>query len=517
MARRQSRRRNARPGHREHRIPGALQQSPYTQVRLPYAPTEILSADQVEAIHETSLKILENVGMKVLDTEARRYFREAGAEVDDDSEIVKIDRHLVGEKLALVPDEFEVIARNPERNFRIGGQCTSFASVGGPAYVHDMENGRRAGTYAEVCDFLKLVQSLNIIHQEGGGPFEPLDLPETTRYLDLYYAQLTLMDKNWQPWGLGHARARDAIEMMAITLGCTREEMKDRVAFTCVINTNSPLQLDIPMGQGLIEMALHGQCVIVTPFTLSGAMSPVTLAGALAQQNAEVLAGVTLTQCVRPGAPAAYGSFTTNVDMKTGSPAFGTPEYVQAAQISGQLARRCRLPFRSSNVTAANDVDAQAAYESEMSLWGALTGHAHMVHHAAGWLCGGLAGSFEKLIIDAEMLQMMAHYHVPPVVDTDTLGLDVIESVGHGGHFFGTEHTLARYETAFYAPLVSDWDNYDNWKERGSLTATQRATGVWKQMLNEYEQPPLDPAIEEALRDYVERRKREIADGINVP
>jgi len=512
MSRRESRRRSRAP-----RTVGELAQPPYRQVELPYAPMEVLSADHVEAIHEASLKVLETVGMKVLHAGARGYFRAAGAEVDESGQVVRLDRGLVMEKLAGVPSQFEIQARNPARSFRVGGRCTQFSSVGGPAFVHDMEKGRRAGTYAEVCDFLKLVQSLNILHQEGGSPFEALDLPQTSRHLDLHYAQLTLMDKNWQPWGLGRERARDGLEMMAIALGCAREDLVKRTVFACVINTNSPLQLDIPMAEGLIEMASHNQSVVVTPFTLSGAMSPVTLAGALVQQNAEALAGITLTQCVRPGSPAVYGSFTTNVDMKSGSPAFGTPEYAQAAQISGQLARRYNLVLRSSNVTAANDVDAQAAYESGMSLWGALTGHAHMIHHAAGWLCGGLAGSFEKLIIDAEMLQMMAHYSVPPAMDVDSLAVAAIADVGHGGHFFGTEHTLERYETAFYTPLVSDWDNYDNWKLRGSQSATTRATAIWKQMLQEYEKPPIDPGVEEALREYVERRKREIDKGVGVP
>jgi trimethylamine--corrinoid protein Co-methyltransferase len=318
------------------------------------------------------------------------------------------------------------------------------------------------------------------------------------------------MDKNWQPWGLGAERARDGLEMAAIAMGVPREELWRRPVFTCIINTNSPLMLDVPMAEGLIEMARHGQAVVVTPFTLAGAMAPVTLAGALALQNAEALAGIALTQCVRPGAPVMYGAFTTNVDMRTGAPAFGTPEYVQAAQISGQLARRYDLPFRSSNVTTAHAVDAQAAYESEMALWGAITAHAHLVNHAAGWLGGGLTASFEKLILDAELLQMMTAWLSPPAVDADSLGLDAIAEAGHGGHFFGTAHTLARYESAFYAPLLSDWDNYDNWLDRGSPDAALRANRIWKQLLAEYEQPGIDPGVDEALRDYVARRKREI-------
>ena len=237
--------------------------------------------------------------------------------------------------------------------------------------------------------FSELVQSLNIIHQEGGGGFEALDLPAETRHLDLFYAEITLTDKNWQPWCMGRSQTTDALNMAAISLGKSVEDLCEVPVFAGIINTNSPLQLDIPMAEGLITMAEHGQAAVITPFTLAGAMSPVTIAGALAQQHAEAMAGIALTQCVRPGVPVMYGGFTSNVDMKTGSPAFGTPEYAQAAQASGQLARHIGVPFRSSNVNSANTNDAQAAYESMMSLWGAMTGQAHMINHAAGWLGGG--------------------------------------------------------------------------------------------------------------------------------
>ncbi len=505
--------------HREGRSPrtvGAIRQLPWRQPRLSYRPVEILGADAIEAIHRASLTILETTGMKVLDAEARRIFKEAGATVEESSMVVRLDRGLIEEKLTLPPSHFTLHARNPARTLEVGGAFTFFSAVGGPAFVDDLERGRHAGTYAELCDFLRLVQSLNILHQEGGGPFEPLDLPEASRHLDTHYAQLTLMDKNWQPWGLGAERARDGLEMAAIAFSVAREELWRTPVFTCIINTNSPLMLDVPMAEGLIEMARHGQAVVVTPFTLAGAMAPVTLVGAIAQQNAEALAGIVLTQCVRPGAPVIYGAFTTNVDMRSGAPAFGTPEYVQAAQISGQLARRYNLPFRSSNVTTAHAVDAQAAYESQMALWGAITAHAHLVNHAAGWLGGGLTASFEKLILDAEMLQMMAAWLVPPSVDEASLGLEAITAVGHGGHFFGAAHTLERYETAFYTPLLSDWDNYDNWRDRGSPDAATRANRIWKQLLAEYEQPPLDPGVDEALRDYVTRRKQEIHGGRTV-
>lgn len=482
-------------------------QRPWQQFELKYQPIEILSADQVMAIHDTALTILEEIGMKVLSNKARALYAKGGADIEDGSDRVRFGRDVVMNWLAQTPSQFTLVARDPAKTVKIGNGCGIFTSVGGPAYVCDLEGGRRAGTYEEQCNFIKIVQSLNVLHQEGGGPFEALDLPSRTRHLDLYYAQATLLDKNWQPQGLGSDVALDALDMAAISLGKTREALRDVCVFTCIINTNSPLQLDVPMADGLITMAEHGQCNVITPFTLAGAMSPVTIAGALAQQHAEAMAGIMLTQIVRPGVPVMYGGFTSNVDMRSGAPAFGTPEYTMAAQASGQLARLLKVPFRSSNVTAANDVDAQAAYESMMALWGAIMGGANMVLHAAGWLNGGLTASFEKLIIDAELLQMMAAYCTPFAVTPETLGLEAIRDVGPAGHFFGTAHTLERYTTAFHQPILSNWDNYDTWVERGRETAPVKANRVWKQLLMDYEKPPIDPGIDEALKDFVARRK----------
>jgi trimethylamine--corrinoid protein Co-methyltransferase len=260
--------------------------------------------------------------------------------------------------------------------------------------VSDRSGGRRPGTYREQEDFLRVVHQLPIVHQEGGGPFEAMDLPPDTRHLDLCLSLIRLLDKTWQGIALGRNRAADCIDMAAIALGTDRDGLAAAPALLTIINTNSPLTLDIPMAEGLMEFASAGQAVCITPFTLAGAMAPATLAGALVLQNAEVLATATLAQLVRPGAPVVYGSFTSNVDMRSGSPAFGTPEYTKAAQASGQLARRYALPFRSSNTTASNAVDAQAVYESAMSLWGAVLGGANLVNHAAGWLEGGLTASF---------------------------------------------------------------------------------------------------------------------------
>ena len=299
--------------------------------------------------------------------------------------------------------------------------------------------------------------------------------------------------------------------MTCIALGVSREELARDPAVMAIVNTNSPRQLDVPMTEAVLELAAAGQACCITPFTLAGSMSPVTIAGTLAQQTAEVLAVATLAQVVKPGAPIIYGSFTSNVDMQSGAPALGTPEYTKAAMASGQIARRLRLPLRSSNTTSSNCVDAQAAYESAMSLWGAIMGHANLVYHAAGWLESGLTASFEKLIVDAEMLQMMAEFLRPIEVNAGELALDAIAEVEPGGHHFGTAHTLARFETAFYMPMLSSRQNFESWQEAGSLDAARRANGIWKHLLAEYQQPPLDPAVEEALTAYVARRKGEIS------
>jgi len=496
---------------RERRAPTTgIRQLPFARVENRYPPIQLLSADEIESLHHASLRLLQEVGMEVMHDESRRILKSHGAEVDEATQRVRFDPVLIEQSVAKAPAEFTLHARNPAYDVKVGGPHMIFAATGGPAFASDLDRGRRAGNYQDMCDYIKLVHRLNVIHQEGGCPIEPTDLPADTRHLDFYRAAIGLTDKTWQCWALGGYRVEDAIEMAAISLGKTRDELKARPTTLTIINSNSPLRLDIPMGEGLCAMARAGQPVAMTPFTLAGAMSPVTIAGALTQQNAEALALIALAQVVNPGAPVLYGGFTSNVDMRTGSPAFGTPEYSKAALASGQLARRYNVPFRSSNVTASNAVDVQAAYESGMSLWGTIMGGVNLIEHAAGWLEGGLTASFEKLILDAEMLQMMREFLNPIRIDEDSLGLDAIREVGPGGHFFGTGHTLARFEKAFYEPMLSDWRNFENWQDGGSKTGTERANAIWKELLRTYEPPPLDPAIAEALDAYVARRKEEI-------
>lgn len=492
---------------------GTVRQMPFGGVVNRYPTLAIMSTDEIESIHRASLKLLSETGIEILHEESRTLLKKAGAEVDTSNLRVRFDPAMVEEKIRTVPSSFTLQARNPARNLRVGDGSLIFAATGGPAFVHDADRGRRAGNYADMCDYIRVVHQLNIIHQEGGCPCEPTDLPPDTRHLDFYHAAIRLTDKNWQCWALGGYRVEDAIEMLSIALGQTREQLRANPATLTVVNSNSPLRLDIPMGEGLCAMARAGQPVALTPFTLSGAMSPVTIAGALTQQNAEALALMTLSQVVSPGAPVLYGGFTSNVDMRTGSPAFGTPEYAKAQIASGQLARRYNVPFRSSNVTASNTVDVQAAYESGMSLWSTILGGVNLIEHAAGWLEGGLTASFEKLVLDAEMLQMMRSFLSPIVVDDDNLAVDAISEVGPGGHFFGTGHTLARFENAFYEPMLSDWRNFENWSESGGRSGTERANSIWKDLLRTYEQPALDLGVDEALEAYVARRKEEINTG----
>ncbi|HEX3428733.1 MAG TPA: trimethylamine methyltransferase family protein [Candidatus Limnocylindrales bacterium] len=499
--------------HRRHvrRTGGGIAQLPFRTLTNPFRPLEVLSADHVEEIHRASLRILAEVGVEVLGDRAIERLAAAGASVDRAARRVRFDGALVEELIATAPSEFTLHARNPDRNVVLGGRHLVFSSVGGPAFVSDLDRGRRAGNWQDFQDYVRLIGAINVIHQEAGGPLEPTDLPVATRHLDMYACLATTLDKTWHCLGFGATVVEDALEVASLARGVTRDRLAAEPSLITIINTNSPLRLDGPMSEGLIAMAEAGQAVVATPFTLAGAMTPVTLAAAIAQQNAEALFCIALTQIVRPGAPVVYGAFTSNVDMRTGSPAFGTPEYVKGAIASGQMARRYRLPWRSSNATASAVVDAQAAYESEMAVWGAVMGGVNLLYQGAGWLEGGLTASYEKLILDAEILQMMSEVLQPVVVDESSLGLDAIAEVGPGGHFFGSAHTLERFETAFYRPILSDWRNYETWAEDGAQTATQRANRIWKQLLAESEPPSLEPSAAEAIADFVAHRKGEIA------
>jgi trimethylamine--corrinoid protein Co-methyltransferase len=459
-------------------------------------------------MHVAALGILERQGMRVLSPRGRAVLAAAGASVDETSQMVRLDPGLVSQALASVPAEVSLIARNPARTCRIGGKHVVFAPVAGPPSVSDLQRGKRTGTIADFRDFVRLSQSFDVIHVLAQTT-EPQDTSINERHLDTTLAQVTLSDKAPNIYSRGDGQLADCFAMLRIAHGIDEAAFEAAPRCFSICNTNSPLQLDVPMTDGIIYFARHGQLMIVTPFTLAGAMAPVTIPGALTLAHAEALFGITLSQTVRPGAPVMYGSFTSNVDMKSGSPAFGTPEYAKAAFGAGQLARRIGVPWRCSSATASNAPDAQAAYEAQMSLWGALFGGCHFLLHAAGWLEGGLNASFEKFILDVEMLQMFAELFQPVAATPEEIGIDAVTEVGPGGHFFAAAHTMQRYRDAFYAPLVSDWRNYGAWVEAGSRTATERATTVWRDTLAGFQPPALDAAVQEELAAFVERRRRE--------
>ncbi len=484
----------------------------YRHLRNPFPAAAVLSDDEVTHLHETALAYLQRSGIRVLLPEARQVFAAAGARVDDDH-LVRLDVDLTRALVSTAPSAFSITCRNPDRSVEIGGDSLMLFPAAGPPYVSDHVHGRRSGTMADLDDFIRLTQRSEVLHSTTP-TVEPQDVPMACRHLRSMRSALVLSDKVPFVYARGRGVVADGVELVRLQHGIDEQTFGERPYCWTNINTNSPRQLDVPMSLGIIDFARAGQVTIMTPFTLSGAMAPVSLAGALLLQHIEAVAAIALAQAVRPGAPVVYGAFTSNVDMKSGAPAFGTPETVRAAIASGQLARHLGVPWRSQGASTSNTTDAQAGYETMISMLGCLTGGANLVLHAAGWQEGGLTASFEKFVLDVEMLQMLAESLQPIVVDDAELGIEAIDDVGPGGHFFGTAHTLARFETAFYEPEVFTRQNFGQWTDAGSTDAGARATGVWQRWLAEYEEPPLDGAVRDAIDDHVARR---IAAGGTLP
>jgi trimethylamine---corrinoid protein Co-methyltransferase len=479
------------------------------QPRLRFAPVDIVSRDELESIHQAALTVLREIGIDILHDEAKTILGNAGADVDPRSNRVRFDPALVESQIGLAPKSFTLHARNPERNVIVGDGYVAFCSVASTPNAFDRDGGRRPGNHRDYQNFLRLGQTFDSIHVWGGYPVEPADLHPSIRHLDALFDMLTLSDKPIHAYSLGRERIRDGIEMARLARGIDQETLEREPSLFTIINSSSPLRLDTPMLEGVIQMARRNQIVVLTPFTLAGAMAPVTLAGALAQQHAEALAGLVVAQLARPGSPFVYGGFTSNVDMKSGAPAFGTPEYMKTAIVGGQLARRLGLPYRSSNANAANSLDAQAAYESVFSLWGAIMGGVNFLMHGAGWMEGGLQASFEKMALDADLLAMVADFLRPLRVDPEELALEAMREVGPGGHFFGAAHTQTRYRNAFFAPMISDWRNYETWREAGAPTAYDTAQRIYKERLRNYSPPPIEADRREALETFVARRRAE--------
>lgn len=484
-------------------------QPPFRQPRLPWKPVDAVGEDRLEAIHQASLRVLRDVGMDILHPEARALLGREGARVASGTARVRFDPEMVTGLVAHAPPSFTLHARNPSHDLYLGGDRVAFAAVASPPNVSGLGADRRSGNREDFRKLVRLSQYLNVIHLHGGYPVEPTDIHPSVRHLEATFDLLTLSDKAIHTYSLGRRRTLDTIEMARIARGIAGSDLDTQPSLYTIVNTSSPLRLDKPMIEGILELSARNQPVVITPFTLAGAMAPITVAGALVQQNAEALAGIALTQAVRRGAPVVYGGFTSNVDMQSGAPAFGTPEYLQAALIGGQLARRYTLPYRSSNANASNAVDLQATYESVFSLWGAVMGGANLIVHAAGWLEGGLRASFEKMVLDTDLLQMISAALESPPFDRASLGLEAIADVGPGGHFFGTAHTQARYKDAFHTPLLSDWSNFETWVEAGRPDPAQRAALLARRFLDSYEQPPMESAILEELEEFVARRVEE--------
>lgn len=494
---------------RRRRSESPLLDMPFRQLRNPLPPLEILEAEQIERLHLASMHILETVGLDFLDAEALDIWQKAGAKVDHAAQHVWLDRGLVMESITQAPPSFTWRARNPAHHVFIGENAIAFGPNGGMVYAANLDIGRRPGTMVDYENFVKLSQMCPVLHFGNWEQVTPQDIPVSVRHLKRLEAAFRLTDKAVMEAGHGREISGDCLAMAETVFG---DLTGGGPVIGDVINVNSPLRYDARMLGGLITYARAGQVSFITPFILAGAMSPITIASALAQQNAEALAGIALTQLVRSGAPVIYGGFTTNIDMKSGSPAFGTPEGAWALLVGAQLARYYNLPYRGSgSLTTAKLPDAQAAYETMWTMWPAILGHTNLMMHAVGWLEGGLTASFEKFMIDVELLAMFYHFLDGISLDEETLALDMIASVGPGGQHFDTPHTQARYQTEFYTSFLSDRLGYDTWLESGGQDVIRRAYTTWQSLLARYEPPPLDPALAEALQAYVTRRERELS------
>lgn len=486
-----------------------IDQMPWRIPVNPDRPTEPLDEAGVEAVHRGAMRVLSEIGIEFLNPEATAILKQAGCIVEGTN--VRMDEDFVMEMAGRAPEQFTITPRNPAREIVVGGKHMVFVNVSSPPNAWDLERGKRAGDFATFREFIKLTQYFNCIHVAGGYPVEPIDIHPSIRHLDCLAEKLVTTDKVVHAYSLGKERVEDVMEMTRLAGGLTHEEFEAKPRMYTNINSVSPLKHDFPMLDGAMRLARRGQPVIVTPFTLAGAMAPVTMAGAVALSLAEALAAIALLEYIKPGAPVAIGTFTSNVDMKSGAPAFGTPEYMRATQMTGQLVRKYRLPMRSSGVCAANVPDGQAMWETCNSLWAAVQSGTNFVYHAAGWLEGGLIASPEKFVMDCEVLQMIQRYFEEATWATTEadIAFDAIKEVGPQGHYFGCQHTQERYSEAFYAPIASDWRNFEAWQLDGSVWTPERAHRIYKAILNEFVPPPMDAGHKDALLDFVARRKAE--------
>ncbi len=488
---------------------GGITQLRHITRRIPtYEP---LDEDGLALIEDNAETILQEIGIEFRgDPEALAIWKDAGAEVD--GERVRFPRGLCRKLIATAPAEFTQHARNPERNVRIGGRNMVFAPVYGPPFVRDLEGGRRYATLEDFQNFVKLAYMTPAMHHSGGTVCEPVDVPVNKRHLDMVYSHLRYSDKPFMGSVTAPERAEDSVALAKIAFGA--DFVDNNTVLVNLINVNSPMTFDGTMLGALKAYARANQAVIVTPFILSGAMAPVSVAGTLAQALAEALAGLAFTQLVRPGVPMIFGLFSSSLSMQSGAPTFGSPEPNLVLFAAAQLARRLELPFRSGGaLCAAKLPDAQAAYESVQSMMPAVLGGVNFVLHGAGWLEGGLVSSYEKFVMDADQLGNLQVFCNGYDLSENGQALDAIREVGPGQHFLGCAHTQANFETAFYRSTISDNNSFEQWQAEGSLDTAQRANVLWKKMLADYEAPPLDPAIDAALLEFIAKKKASMPDA----
>ncbi|HZZ60248.1 MAG TPA: trimethylamine methyltransferase family protein [Roseiarcus sp.] len=503
---RESRRgREARRSARAHRAQAA---APYITRKIPL--TETLSAEGLEIIERNADSLLEEIGVEFREfPRALELFRGAGCDVK--GERVRFPRGLARKLCATAPSSYVQHARNPERNVLIGGDAMVFAPNYGSPFVRDLDKGRRYGTIEDFQNFVKLSYMCPFIHHSGGTLCEPVDLPVNKRHLEMVYAHLKYSNKPFMGSVTKPERAADSVKICELLFG--EDFVRDNCVLTNLINANSPLVWDSTMIGAAEVYARANQACVITPFILSGAMSPVTVAGTLTQVLAEVMAGTAFCQLTRPGAPVVFGTFVSTLSMQSGAPTFGTPEAALAIYGAAQLARRMNMPFRTGGSLCASKVpDAQAAYESAQTLVPTVLAGANFVLHAAGWLEGGLTASYEKFVMDFDQLGAM--HVLAKGVDFSLNGqaTEAFHQVEPGGHFLGCAHTQANFETAFYRSNIADNNSVEQWMEEGSRDAATRANVLWKAMLKEYEAPPLDRSTDEAIRAFIDERKASMPD-----
>ena len=469
---------------------------------------EILNEEALQIIEHNAETVLEEIGVNFVDNPgALELWKAAGADVQ--GERVRIPRGLARELIKTAPSSFTQHARNSARNVEIGGKNLVLAPVYGPPFVRTAEGGRRYATLDDFQKFVKLGYMSKWLHHSGGTVCEPTDIPVNKRHLDMLLSHMTLSDKPFMGSVTEPSRAQDSVDMASILFGA--DFVQQNTVMTSLININSPMVFDGIMMGALEVYARNNQAAIISPFIVGGAMAPVSVAGTLTQVLAEVMAGVAYSQLVRKGAPVIAGAFVTSIDMNSGAPTFGTPEAAHITYGVGQLVRRLGLPYRSAGGFCGSKLpDAQAAYESANSLNMGLLAGVNFMLHACGWLEGGLVTSFEKFIADTEILDLLVHQFTKVELTEADLAFDAHVEAGHGGHFFGTQHTLERFRDCFYRPFLSSADNFDRWSRNGSKTTDVRASELAHKMIDEYEPPAMDSAIKEELDEWVDKRKKEL-------